>query len=297
MNDDLKDTEAVLAHIRAHPDTIALMTQGIEHNADRLTPVASAIKIIHLAAYTDAVRKGLAKPDEPVSVALWDAYHLPDTDGGAHEAALRRLKPGASVTLDELVSALIEESDNAAADLLRDRFGAQALDEIAQAPVSTINGEALRIYGGCTLPPDVCLRNYVRDGQETRLTSFEYAQEMDLVESVSCIAPRVLHGVLARLKRDEIASRHLEWPMRQPWADPDEYLIGAKMGVMVGLLSEAVYVVRPDGEAREMVLVMRRLTEAALVSGMRSWAPHHFLMRMATDPAFFADVRAALLAR
>ncbi|MGP3921367.1 serine hydrolase, partial [Nonomuraea sp. 10N515B] len=73
---------------------------------------------------------------EHVSVALWNSYHLPGTDGGAHEAALQRLKPGANVTLDQLVSAMIEESDNAAADLLRDRLGPGALRKIAQTRVS-----------------------------------------------------------------------------------------------------------------------------------------------------------------
>lgn len=167
---DLKDSEAVLAYIRAHPDDVALVTQGISHNADRLTAVASTIKIIHLAAYTDAVRQGKTEPDEHVSVALWNSYHLPGTDGGAHEAALQRLKPGTSVTLDQLVSAMIEESDNAAADLLRDRLGPGALRKIAQTRVSTINGEMLRAFGGCTLPADVCLKNYVKAGKPVRLT-------------------------------------------------------------------------------------------------------------------------------
>ena len=151
---DLKDAEAVLAYIQAHSDDVALVTQGISHNADRLAPVASAVKIIHLAAYADAVRKGKVKPGERVSVALWNAYHLPGTDGGAHESALERLKPGASVTLDQVVSAMIQESDNAAADLLRDRLGPGALRKIAQTRVGTINGEMLSAFGGCTLPAE-----------------------------------------------------------------------------------------------------------------------------------------------
>ncbi|GAA2276736.1 hypothetical protein GCM10010149_19900 [Nonomuraea roseoviolacea subsp. roseoviolacea] len=131
----------MLAYMRAHPDDVALVTQGISHNADRLTAVASAIKIFHLAAYADAVRQGRAEPDERVSVALWNSYHLPGTDGGAHEAALRRLKPGTSVTLDQLVSAMIEDSDNAAADLLRDRLGrarCSSAPRAARCPASSV---------------------------------------------------------------------------------------------------------------------------------------------------------------
>lgn len=130
-------------------------------------------------------------------MALWNAYHLPDTDGGAHEAALNRLKPGVTLTLDELVSAMIEES-NAALDLLRDRLGADALHEIAQTPVGAFNGETLRAFGGCTLPADVCLQNYIKAGEQVRLTFPDYARQADTVESMTRVRPGVLRGVLAR---------------------------------------------------------------------------------------------------
>ncbi|MDF2709998.1 MAG: putative beta lactamase [Nonomuraea muscovyensis] len=291
---DLKDAEAVLAYIRAHPDDVALVTQGISHNADRLTPVASAIKITHLAAYADAVRNGKAQPGERVPVALWNAYHLPGTDGGAHEAALERLKPGASVTLDQVVSAMIEESDNAAADLLRDRLGPGALRKIAHTRVGTINGEMLRAFGGCTLPADVCLKNYVKAGKPVRLTLPGFARQATWAETVTRVEPGVLRGVLAGLRKDKTASKHLEWPMRQPGADPRTLLIGTKGGALPGVISEAMYTVRPGEKPRETVLALRRLPEATWFSGMRSYAHQQFVVRMATDPAFFTRVRAAL---
>ncbi|WP_343950168.1 serine hydrolase [Nonomuraea longicatena] len=291
---DLRDAEAVLAYIRAHPDDVTLVTQGISHHADRLAPVASAIKIIHLAAYTDAVRRGKVKPDESVSVALWNSYHLPDTDGGAHEAALKRLKPGKSVTLDQIVSAMIEESDNAATDLLRDRLGSGALRKIAQTRVSTINGEMLRAFGGCTLSADVCLKNYVKAAKPVRLTLPGFAQQAAWSETVSRVEPGVLRRVLAGLRTDKTASRHLEWPMRQPGADPKTLLMGTKGGSLPGVISEAMYIVRPGQKPRETVLALRRLPEATWDSGMRSYAHQQFLVRMATDSAFFAKVRTAL---
>jgi hypothetical protein len=291
---DLKNAEAVLAYIRAHPGDVALVTQGIRHNADRLAPVASAIKIVHLAAYVDAVRKGKVKRGERVSVALWNAYHLPGTDGGAHEAALKRLKPGASVTLDQVVSAMIEESDNAAADLLRDRLGPGALRKIAQTRVSTINGEMLRTFGGCGRSADVCLKNYVKAGKPVRLPFPSFARQAAWAETVIRVEPGVLRGVLIRLRKNKTASRHLEWPMRQPGADPRTLLIGTKGGSLPGVISEAMYIVRPGEKPRETVLAMRRLPEKVWFSGMRSFAHQQFIVLMATDPAFFERVRAAL---
>ncbi|MEU4835174.1 serine hydrolase [Streptosporangium sp. NPDC023615] len=291
---DLKDAEAVLAYIRAHPDDVALVTRGLSHNARRLTPVASTIKITHLAAYSDAVRKGKVRPGERVPVALWNAYHLPGTDGGAHEAALKRLKPGASVTLDQVVSAMIEESDNAAADLLRDRLGPGALRGIARTRVGTVNGEMLRAFGGCRLSADACLKRYVKAGKQVRITLPPFARQADWAETVTRVEPGVLRGVLAGLRKDRTASRHLEWPMRRPGADPGKLLIGTKGGSLPGVISEAMYTVRPGEKPRETVLALRRLPEATWFSGMRSYAHQQFIVRMETDPAFFAKVRAAL---
>ncbi|GAA3680315.1 hypothetical protein GCM10022224_050610 [Nonomuraea antimicrobica] len=291
---DLKDAESVLAYIQAHPDDVALVTQGISHNADRLAPVASAIKLVHLAAYADAVREGKVKPGERVPVALWNSYYLPGTDGGAHEAALKRLKPGASATLDQVVSAMIEESDNAAADLLRDRLGPGTLRKIAQTHVGSYTGEMLRAFGDCTLPADTCLKNYVKAGKQVHLTLPAFARQAAWTATVNRIEPGVLHDVLAGLRKDKTASRHLEWPMRQPGADPGKLLIGTKGGTLPGVISEAMYTVRPGDKPRETILALRRLPETTWYSGIRSYAHQQFIARMATDTAFFEKVRAAL---
>ncbi|MBG0829865.1 serine hydrolase [Planomonospora sp. ID67723] len=290
----LEDAEAVLAHIRAHPGDVALVTRGISHNADRLAPVASGIKIIHLAAYVDALRRGRVEPGERVPTALWNAYHVPGTDGGAHEKALKRLKAGVSVTLDQLVSAMIEESDNAAADLLRDRIGPGELRRIAQTRVGTINGEILRAFGGCTLSADACLKRYVKTGRQVSPALPDFTRQAAWAETVIRVEPGVLRRVLAGLRKDKVAGRHLEWPMRQPGADPATLRIGTKGGALPGVISEAMYTVRPGEKPRETVLVLHRLPEATWYSGMRSYAHQEFIVRLTTDPAFFAKVRAAL---
>ncbi|GGL12065.1 serine hydrolase [Planomonospora parontospora] len=291
---ELKDAEAVFAYMKEHPGDVALVTRGISHNAGRLSPVASSIKIIHLAAYADAVRRGRAAPGERVPVALWNAYHVPGTDGGAHERALKRLKAGASVTLDQLVSAMIEESDNAAADLLRDRLGPGELRRIARTGVGTINGEMLRAFGGCTLSADACLKRYVKAGRQVTPALPDFTRQAAWAETVTRVEPGVLRRVLAGLRKDAVASRHLEWPMRQPGADPAQLRIGTKGGALPGVVSEAMYTVRPGEKPRETVLVLHRLPEATWYSAMRSYAHQEFIVRLATDPAFFAKVRAAL---
>jgi beta-lactamase class A len=291
---DLKDVEAVLAYIKAHPRDVALVTEGISHNAERAAPVASAIKVIHLAAYADAVKAKKIDPRERVPVGRWNAYHLPGTDGGAHEAALKRLKPGDTVTLDQIVSAMIEESDNAAADLLRDRLGHARLDRIAKTRVSSINGEMLRAFAGCRLPADTCLKNYVNSGKQITPKLPSFRRQAEWAETVTRVRPAVLHGVLTRLRKDPTASRHLEWPMRRPGADPKQLVIGTKGGALPGVISEAMYTVRPGEKPRHTVFALRRLPERTWFSGLESYAHQQFIVKVATDPAFRAKVRAAL---
>jgi hypothetical protein len=291
---ELDDVEAVLAYIKAHPRDVALVSDGIAHNAGRLAPVASAIKVIHLAAYADGVRRGRIDPGERVPVSRWNAYHVPGTDGGAHEAALNRLKPGATVMLDQVVSAMIEESDNAAADLLRDRLGPETLRKIAKTPVGTINGEILRAFAGCRLPADVCLRDHVKAGRPVTPTLPDYAAQAAWVDTVTRIRPGVLRDVLARLSKDPTARKHLEWPMRLPGADPATLRIGTKGGTLPGVVSEAMYTVRPGEKPRATVLALRRMPERTWFSALRGYAHQQFIVRMNTDAAFRARVRAAL---
>ncbi|MEV4166942.1 serine hydrolase [Nonomuraea dietziae] len=282
----LDDVEAVLAYVKAHPGDVALVTSGISHNAGASTPFASAIKIVHLEAYAKAVKTGKLKPADRIPVATWNAYHLPGTDGGAHEAALKRLKAGATVTFDQLVSAMIEESDNAAADLLREKLG-------LHKKVSTINGEILRAFGGCATDADTCIRRYAAAGKQIQLPLPGYDKQAAWADTVTRNRPAVLHATLSRLAGDKVAKKHLEWPMRQPGAAKD-LVIGTKGGALPGVITEAMYTVTPGQKPKVTVFALRRLPEQTWFSGLKSYAHQQFMLRLATDRAFHERVRAAL---
>lgn len=84
---------------------------------------------MHLVAYGAAVAGGRIRGDEAVALADWERWFVPGTDAGAHARALGRLgvRPGGTATVDQLVSAMVQEIDNAAADWLRARLGDDAL--------------------------------------------------------------------------------------------------------------------------------------------------------------------------
>ena len=104
---------------------------------------ASAIKAFHLAAYAEAVRCGRLDPDARVTLRDRERWYYP-ADGGAHAQALERLRipaqgnaqvavardPSSTVRLDDVVSAMTRESDNASADLVRATVGASTLERV-----------------------------------------------------------------------------------------------------------------------------------------------------------------------
>ncbi|MCD2193573.1 class A beta-lactamase-related serine hydrolase [Actinomycetospora endophytica] len=133
---DLTTAPGWLNRIASAPGTVGLVVDDgrgrvVSHEATTPFPLASAVKVVHLAAYARAVTDGRIRPDEPVARADWERWYVPGTDGGVHPEALARLGNGPTDTADQVVSAMIRESDNAAADWLRGRLGDEALREAA----------------------------------------------------------------------------------------------------------------------------------------------------------------------
>nr|WP_154676104.1 serine hydrolase [Amycolatopsis benzoatilytica] len=140
---DQSTPEGWLARLAARPgDAAAMFADGtgnhLRHRQDQPQPLASAIKVVHLLAYTTAVAEGWLDPAEPVRVGDWGARHPYLGDGGAHYQALKLLgipcdeyavakDPDQRVPLEKIAEVMIFVSDNSAADYLRARLGDAAL--------------------------------------------------------------------------------------------------------------------------------------------------------------------------
>ncbi len=136
----LDGPDALVDWIAAHPDRASLLVDDgrgtvVEHLTDRPRPVASALKVVHLVAYAQAVAAGRLDPDGPVPVDDWEAWHVPGSVPDTHPAARQALgaTPGGTVTWDGLAAVMIDLSDNAAADLLGAELGDDALVAAAAA--------------------------------------------------------------------------------------------------------------------------------------------------------------------
>lgn len=85
------DTSTVagwLGYIARHRNDVALDLQTltgerIALNPDIRFPTASAIKIVHLAAYAAAVDAHRVNPQDTIDVGQWQRWYFP-LDGGAH---------------------------------------------------------------------------------------------------------------------------------------------------------------------------------------------------------------------
>lgn len=118
---------AVASFTAAADGSIDPADPSVVHDADRRMPLGSSIKILVLGAFADAVENGGLDPTATVTTREWERFYMPDTDGGAHAAALDELElphdawgfaldQDAPVTLQCLAELMIHHSDNAAFD-------------------------------------------------------------------------------------------------------------------------------------------------------------------------------------
>ena len=134
--------DVALAVYSVNEDGTLSPADALAYNENAPLPLASTVKIVVLAAYAQAVAEGSLNPDEEVSVRDWEAYYLPFTDGGAHPSVLESLgiasdelgfaEEDVGVRLDDVASAMIVQSDNAATDYLMNRLGDAALTRVIE---------------------------------------------------------------------------------------------------------------------------------------------------------------------
>lgn len=312
------------------PDDVATVVDDgrgsiVSHAADRPMPLASAVKIVHTAAYGRAVVEGRLNPEEPIRLADWEAWYLP-ADGGAHVQAFDALgvprdpatglaaDPQRTVPLSTMVAAMVQFSDNAATDYLRDRLGDDALVEAAAAggwqdlDVPSELGSQLALVRPEEAPPvtapraerapvEIALaRRYAsdpafREDSQRRLVAQAADIEAYLLESERWAESTAVGSAaqLAGLWRAvisgsfgpgaDVARAQLELPAR-----PDGQVRAAKGGSFPGIGTMALSVRRPDGSLGIGVVLGRGLGATADLTEV-GMAQLRFLARAVEDPA------------
>ncbi|MEP6561937.1 MAG: serine hydrolase, partial [Nakamurella sp.] len=326
-----------LGYLAAHQADISLTIEDgrgafVEHRAQEPAPAASAAKVVHLLAYAAAVNAGRFSPDQPVPIADWEAWYLPGLDGGAHGAALqaigvandgvRAADPAGTVRMDDIVAAMIEFSDNAAADYLRHLLGdaslraAGAAGGAAELELPSYLGEAIALLVPADAPkpglsrPDraavqlALAQRYMSDPhyrvrvQATPAPALAAQQEWaESTTATTALALAALHKKLSTTASEDPtdvgaadARRQLEWPPVPPGA----IALGVKGGAYPGVINEAMTLRRQDGTTAVAVLLVRRMPADAWTAGLTSFAHQELLLAALQDPAILDRLSCAV---
>lgn len=330
-----------IGYLAAQPDQVALMIDdgrgnGLRHRGGDAQPAASAAKIVHLAAYARAVDAGTLDPEQPITVSEWERWYLPGLDGGAHPAALTDIgvaldgsglaaaDPNMSVTLDDLAHAMIRFSDNAAADLLRDRLGDAALQSVVDsaggglpsgsAPVVQLPsylGAQIALLDSSSTSTDgatelAAARRYTTDESERRrvqtLPVPPIRTQLTWADGTPTASADTLSAVAADLvaAADDLgrtgarlARTHLEWP-----PVPDGAVgLGAKGGSLPGVLTDVFVLRRDDGTVGRAALMVRGMDAQDWSTAVGSFAHQELLLDALQNPDTLEALRCGSSAR
>ncbi|MBF0662155.1 MULTISPECIES: serine hydrolase [unclassified Rhodococcus (in: high G+C Gram-positive bacteria)] len=316
---DVTTAEGWIGYVAENTDTVAIALDDgkgtvLDHRSDEPHPLASAVKVVHLAAYAQAVAEGRLDPLERVPVTEWERWYLPNTDGNAHPAALERLDatgPAAVVTLDEMVTAMVRESDNAVPDYLRDRLGDDALTAAAARGgwsdfrPPTMLGTTLALFDSSLDEAAVwpAARRYADDPRfrDEIMSAAQLGDDVFAdVDRIQRFGNAGSAADLARLHRAiadgsfgpgaDIAREHLEWqPAPEGFAG-----VGFKGGSLPGVLTEAMTFRREDGSIATAVLLSAGMSESEYTSALESLPHQQLLAAAANDPATAERIRCAM---
>lgn len=306
---DLTTPEGWIGQIPALSESTSLVIdngQGtvVEHRPDAVQPLASAVKVVHLAAYAQAVAAGRLDPNEQIPMIEWERWYAPGTDAGAHLTALKRLGIAddgvgaadidSSVRLDDMISAMIQESDNSVPDYLRHRLGDQALIDAAAAggwsdfQVPTLIGTNLASFdparpteGLWELAQRFAYDQAFRESYSASLASAPIATQvaffadngpMGSADQLTSMYRSIVTGSFG--PGTDTIRRQLEWHTA-----PDGFTsMGFKGGNVPGVLTEAFEFTRPDGSTATAVWLISGMNEEQYDAATANFANQQVLM-------------------
>jgi hypothetical protein len=125
----------VLNYCLANPNNCSISINHLtgawrrDYHGTRLNVLASTFKVVPLIAYAEAVTNGHLNPQTIVSRDQWAEFWT-GQDGGALSNAWNRLGQPQNVSLDQMVGAMMRDSDNATPDYLLDKLGVAAMKQV-----------------------------------------------------------------------------------------------------------------------------------------------------------------------
>ncbi|AOS64387.1 serine hydrolase [Actinoalloteichus hymeniacidonis] len=305
-----------LGHLESDQDNVSVIFDdgrgtAWSTGADEPVPFASTRKILHLAAYSLGVADGSVGPESTVTLREWQSWYVPDTDGGAHPAALEALgidpaDADHEVPIDDVVNSMIVFSDNAATDLVRDHLGDDRL-HAAAAQIGWEPTELPSMLGSLIslLMPnesetdhDVLAERFREDAEFRDQVLTEplpsWDRQIEWANEAGLVAPRHLHELHKQLVEDglgeaiarEIAIEHLSWTAVDG--------LTAKGGSMPGQISESWALRNPDGTLASITFAVHDMPQQSWLTAVMDFSHQTLLHEALTDPETATRLRNAV---
>lgn len=302
----------LLTYLAQHPDDVSLVVfdeghepDGLFWNADIERPTTGLAKLWTLATYAEQVTTGQA--DSAARVATEDIahYHLPGISEEGRARAMQRFGAADSVTLAQVVAAMMQANDHAAADFLLLHLGDPSLHtkafphsglflhwiDTTQAPLA----QAQR------LAEDSAFRADVRERLRTQGLGRTIKEQRDLAHATfPRRTARAYADLFARAIADSLSPdvhylrRHLEQPFPADTTGQRVFeAFGVHGGAFPGVISLGGYV-RGSGGGRVVVLLMENVPLAVFYHLVQTSLDNGFVLQLLLDDAFFEAARTAL---
>jgi hypothetical protein len=317
----IHDADAVLAYLATHRDRISLVVLDADgspllaHRADEPRVLASTMKVVALSALARALRDDAIPAT--VSTDDWESWYVPDTDGGAHPTAYDRLgiphhhgyaTEPRSVGWDVVASAMIQESDNAATDLVLHTLGPRVDAEtttLGEPPIRLLMPTFLELHGvqGVDWSDPEARRSAIArraaaPGLRAQRRVFGERLPRGTALGYANLMRQVAQGTWIDEDTSAFMADVLDWPMEYPDNQQRYETFGAKGGSVAGVLTDTMYLIPREGPNQGEVLAgslfMNDMSGSAWLAMMGSFAQQGFLVRVMTDDAFRAEVEEAL---
>ncbi|MFJ7667641.1 serine hydrolase [Lysinibacillus sp. NPDC097195] len=152
----------------------------VEVNQTKLLPLASTAKIIIAIEYARQAANGKIDPQQEVSLEELNAFYVPKTDGGAHDAWIANLNNGkevGKVHLSEVAKGMIAFSSNANTEYLMNVLGLQNINNIPES-LGIFNHEPLYPIVSALFIPSQLMNQQNLTKQEM----LEAMESMDITE-------------------------------------------------------------------------------------------------------------------
>lgn len=305
---DVSRPAGLLTWMAGHPDKAGLALlpdrgESLDFGGERRFPLASTRKVLIVGALTGD--EADLRTEIPRSAV--ERFYVPGTDGGAHERA-RLDRP--RLTLHELAQASVTVSDNAAADALLHRVGADAVDAWARAqgmagqdPILPVLGELAawtRDSKWTERSPEQRARSARALAErvtpnEIRLPGLE--QQRSLASHSVAGSPVEWAALMRRIgsRGDPRLIELLDWPRRQDAGVRqgfERYL--TKGGSLPGVITEASYLRPRQGPGTAVAVFLRDLPDEIEATLARTFTHQRLIARLATDTAFRRRARQIL---